>query len=143
MGAQRTRTINKIKHILAKHNLSQECPTKGLKAIKTDVDRSTGVPATTSFPPLVFPKLERATLSNGLKLVLAERPGLPIVQMSLEVAGARFSSDPAKAQGTASFTMASDSRSWMSAALTSMRDDPAGVTSYTDASTPPFLPFSS
>jgi transposase len=30
----RTRTINKIRHILAKHNLQQECPTKGLKTIK-------------------------------------------------------------------------------------------------------------
>jgi predicted Zn-dependent peptidase len=80
-------------------------PARGLKAVKTDVDRSTGVPATTSFPPLVFPKLERATLSNGLEVVLASRPGLPIVQMSLEVAGAGFASDPAKAQGTASFAM--------------------------------------
>ncbi|HVV86862.1 MAG TPA: pitrilysin family protein [Kofleriaceae bacterium] len=80
-------------------------PAKGLKAIKTDVDRSKGVPATTSFPPLTFPKLERATLSNGLKVVLASRPGLPVVQMELEVQGAGFASDPAKAQGTAAFTM--------------------------------------
>ena len=80
-------------------------PAKGLKVVKTDVDRSQGVPATTSFPKLTFPKLERATLSNGLKIVLAERPGLPIVQMSLEVAGAGFASDPPKAQGTAAFTM--------------------------------------
>lgn len=30
LGQLRTRTINKIQHILLKHNLQQECPTKGL-----------------------------------------------------------------------------------------------------------------
>jgi transposase len=34
LGALRTRTINKIKHILRKHNLEQECPTKGINTIK-------------------------------------------------------------------------------------------------------------
>lgn len=34
LGTQRTRTINKIKHILRKHNLEQECPTKGIDTIK-------------------------------------------------------------------------------------------------------------
>jgi transposase len=34
LGAFRTRMINKIKHILRKHNLEQECPTKGIDTIK-------------------------------------------------------------------------------------------------------------
>jgi transposase len=34
LGQLRTRTINKIKHILRKHNLEQECPTKGIDTIK-------------------------------------------------------------------------------------------------------------
>jgi transposase len=34
LGQLRTRTINKIKHILRKHNLEQECPTKGLDTLK-------------------------------------------------------------------------------------------------------------
>jgi len=34
MGQLRTRTINKIQHILLKHNLQQECPTKGLQTKK-------------------------------------------------------------------------------------------------------------
>ena len=34
LGQQRTRTINRVKHILRKHNLEQECPTKGLDTIK-------------------------------------------------------------------------------------------------------------
>jgi transposase len=34
LGQLRTRTTNKIKHILRKHNLEQECPTKGIDTIK-------------------------------------------------------------------------------------------------------------
>jgi transposase len=34
LGQLRTRTINRIKHLLRKHNLEQECPTKGLDTIK-------------------------------------------------------------------------------------------------------------
>jgi transposase len=34
LGRLRTRTINKIKHLLHKHNLEQECPTKGIGTIK-------------------------------------------------------------------------------------------------------------
>ena len=34
LGQLRTRTVNKIKHILRKHNLEQECPTKGIDTIK-------------------------------------------------------------------------------------------------------------
>jgi len=80
-------------------------PDRRLKTVATDVDRSKGVPAVDAFPALTFPALQRATLSNGVEVVLAERPGLPIVQMSLEFAGAGFASDPAGKQGIASFTM--------------------------------------
>jgi transposase len=31
LGRLRTRTINRVQHLLLKHNLQQECPTKGLK----------------------------------------------------------------------------------------------------------------
>ena len=34
VGQLRTRTINRIKHVLRKHNIEQECPTKGLDTIK-------------------------------------------------------------------------------------------------------------
>jgi zinc protease len=79
-------------------------PDKSLKTTKTDVDRSKGPPMPSAFPQLDFPKLQRATLPNGLKIVLVERRGLPLVQMSLEVQGAGFSSDGAK-PGLANFTM--------------------------------------
>jgi transposase len=34
LGQSRTRTINQIKQILRKHNIEQECPTKGLDTLK-------------------------------------------------------------------------------------------------------------
>jgi transposase len=34
LGQLRTRTINQVKHLLRKHNLQQECPTKGLDTIR-------------------------------------------------------------------------------------------------------------
>jgi predicted Zn-dependent peptidase len=78
---------------------------KRLKTTPSDIDRTKGVPMPATFPSLVFPKLARATLSNGLKVVLAERRGLPLVSMSLEVQGAGFSSDPPAKPGFANFTM--------------------------------------
>lgn len=80
-------------------------PAKGLKAVATDVDRTKGVPATTSFPELRYPQLQRKTLANGLKVVLAERPGLPLVQMNMMFRGAGFVSDAGRKPGSASFSM--------------------------------------
>jgi transposase len=34
LGQARTRTVNRVKHLLRKHNLERECPTKGLDTIK-------------------------------------------------------------------------------------------------------------
>ncbi|MGH8060956.1 MAG: M16 family metallopeptidase [Pseudoxanthomonas sp.] len=72
--------------------------------VKTDVDRSTGVPVTRSFPALKFPALERATLSNGMQVVLAERHETPVVQVSVEFPGG-YTADLGNKLGTASFTM--------------------------------------
>ena len=68
------------------------------------VDRATGVPVTDAFPPLKFPDLQRATLSNGTTVVLAERHEVPVVQMSYEFAGG-FTADHGRKAGTSSFTM--------------------------------------
>jgi predicted Zn-dependent peptidase len=78
---------------------------KNLKALPSTVDRSLGVPRTDSFPALRFPALTRTTLSNGLKVLLAERRGLPLVEMSLELRGG-FASDQGRKSGTAGFTLA-------------------------------------
>ncbi|MBX3724879.1 MAG: insulinase family protein [Xanthomonadales bacterium] len=73
--------------------------------VETDVDRSAGPPVTERFPDLAFPTLQRATLDNGLRLVLARREGLPLVQMSLEFDGG-FSADAGATLGTSGFAMA-------------------------------------
>ena len=72
--------------------------------VPSTVDRSLGVPKTDRFPTLEFPFQHRATLSNGTKVLLAERPGLPVVQISMLFEGAGFSSDSDGKDGLASFT---------------------------------------
>jgi zinc protease len=51
---------------------------------------------------LKLPPMQKATLSNGLKIVLAERHTAPVVNFSLLV-DSGFASDPAGAAGTGSF----------------------------------------
>lgn len=75
---------------------------KKFKTMPSTVDRRLGVPETKQFPDLSFPALERKTLSNGLNVVLAARPGVPVVQMNMLFDGG-FSSDQGKKLGTASF----------------------------------------
>ncbi len=72
--------------------------------VATGVDRSQGVPKTTEFPALGFPALQRGELSNGIKLILAERKGLPVVQMNLLLPGG-YVADAGSKLGTASFTL--------------------------------------
>ncbi len=79
-------------------------PDPKFATVPSTLDRSKGVPVTASFPDLNFPALQRATLSNGMKIVLAERHDVPVVQMSMEFPGG-FASDLGHKIGTASFTM--------------------------------------
>jgi predicted Zn-dependent peptidase len=51
--------------------------TAQFKTVATDLDRSKGVPAVTSYPDLTFPKVERGRLANGIEVVLAERHTIP------------------------------------------------------------------
>jgi zinc protease len=67
----------------------------------TPLDRSKP-PALGSAMSLNLPPMQRATLSNGLKVVLAERHTAPVVNFSLMVTSG-YSSDPAGAPGTCSF----------------------------------------
>jgi zinc protease len=83
---------------------AEPVPAPGLRALEGGVDRSTGVPQTTEFPELKFPKLERATLSNGVGVVLAQRREIPVVQLSLDLRGG-YSLDVGRKLGTAGFTM--------------------------------------
>ncbi len=74
------------------------------KTVASDVDRSQGVPTVERFPDLAFPALQRAELSNGTTLILAERHDIPVVQMSYEFGGG-YASDPKDSLGAASFAM--------------------------------------
>jgi zinc protease len=78
---------------------------KKLKAVASTVDRSKGVPMPDAFPSLSLPPVQRATLKNGTKLVLAERHDVPVVQMNYMFGGG-YAADQGKKLGTASFTMA-------------------------------------
>ncbi|MDE0165348.1 MAG: pitrilysin family protein [Bryobacterales bacterium] len=66
------------------------------------VDRSK-LPDVSGFPDLKLPAMQKAELSNGLKVVLAERPQLPVVEVNLMV-DAGYASDQFAAPGVASMT---------------------------------------
>jgi predicted Zn-dependent peptidase len=68
------------------------------------VDRSTGLPVIDRFPAVVFPDLERHRLPNGLPVVIAHRPGVPVARVSL-LFDAGYAADLGAKAGTSSFTM--------------------------------------
>lgn len=70
----------------------------------TDVDRSK-LPETETPPDAKFPDFETATLSNGLKVVLANRKSIPVINFNLLV-DAGYAADQFGLPGTASLTMA-------------------------------------
>lgn len=74
------------------------------KTETTDIDRSKGVPMTETFPAMQWPTLQRATLKNGTKVVLAERHDIPVVQMSYMFNGG-YAADLGRKLGTSGFTM--------------------------------------
>ena len=59
-------------------------PTDKYSVGETDLDRSSGVPYPTQKVEFQFPKLQTATLSNGAKVVLAQRKGVPLVEMNFQ-----------------------------------------------------------
>lgn len=74
------------------------------KTAATGVDRSK--PPQTGTPPnLKLPKLQRTTLSNGLKVILAERREVPLVHFWMTT-DAGYAADQSAAPGTASMTSA-------------------------------------
>jgi predicted Zn-dependent peptidase len=70
----------------------------GLTALTTDGDRS-HLPAPAPVAPLPFPAIERATLSNGIKVYFARRSAVPVVQVRISF-DAGFAADPQGARGT-------------------------------------------
>ncbi len=80
-------------------------PKQDFRTVKSDVDRSKGVPEVTSFPDLTFPALQRGKLKNGIEVVLAERHAIPVVQVQM-LLDAGYASDQGRKLGTSAFTMA-------------------------------------
>jgi zinc protease len=74
------------------------------KTATTGADRSKA-PETGTPPELRLPKMQRGTLSNGLKIILAERHEVPLVSVWL-VADAGHAADQLASPGTASMAMA-------------------------------------
>ena len=72
-------------------------------AAASGVDRRSGPPAVPAvFPHLRFPPVEQATLSNGARLIVAQRRTIPDVQISVQF-NAGYAADPRSRLGTASF----------------------------------------
>ncbi len=78
-------------------------PFPDYKTASTGADRSKA-PETGTPPDLKLPKLQRATLSNGLKVILAERHEVPLVNFTL-ASDAGFASDASTIPGTANLAM--------------------------------------
>jgi len=68
-----------------------------------DVDRAK-LPVSELQPEVVFPKLQYATLANGLKVVLAERHDVPLVSVKLQL-DAGYAADQFAVPGTARLSM--------------------------------------
>jgi len=78
-------------------------PLPPLAAGKTDVDRKV-LPTLGAAPEVTFPAVQRATLPNGLKVILLERHSTPIVNVAL-AADAGYASDSAAKAGLAALTL--------------------------------------
>lgn len=74
------------------------------KTVETQLDRSKGLPPVGALPDLAFPEIQRAELKNGLKVVLAERHAVPVINISLQF-DAGYAADSFGKPGTADFTL--------------------------------------
>ncbi|HET8798740.1 MAG TPA: pitrilysin family protein [Thermoanaerobaculia bacterium] len=78
-------------------------PAPDLRAGATSVDRKI-LPSLGEAPDVTFPAVQRATLSNGMKVVLLERHSAPLVNLTLAVDAGHASDAPSQA-GLASLTL--------------------------------------
>jgi len=76
----------------------------GLKAAESGADRKK-MPEGGAAPAVVFPKVEKATLANGMKIVFAERHAIPVVDFNVML-DAGYAADQGGIPGTASLAMA-------------------------------------
>ncbi len=67
------------------------------------VDRSTGLPGVNAETTLAFPQIEETTLSNGMKVFLANRTTVPVVEIAMQF-DAGYAADAGGKLGLANFT---------------------------------------
>ena len=79
-------------------------PFPSYKTAESQVDRSTGLPDVGDAPLVKFDDFKKTTLSNGLRVILAERTAVPVVRMRMMI-DAGFAADQGIKAGTANLTM--------------------------------------
>ena len=78
-------------------------PTPQFSNAASGVDRSSGLPAIPDkLPRLAFPEIQKATLSNGVEVIFAERRAMPLVEISMQF-NAGYAADSGAKLGVASF----------------------------------------
>jgi predicted Zn-dependent peptidase len=80
-------------------------PFPDYSAASTGVDRSTGLPGVSGETSLDFPDIEEATLANGMKVYLANRTTVPVVNVALQF-DAGYAADAGGKLGLANFAAA-------------------------------------
>ncbi|HHQ13920.1 MAG TPA: insulinase family protein, partial [Chromatiales bacterium] len=80
-------------------------PYPELRADPPEVDRSAGPPEPGEFPAVHFTPFERHRLENGLDVIIARRPDVPLVEIGL-IVDAGFAADQFARPGTSTLTMA-------------------------------------
>jgi zinc protease len=68
-----------------------------------DADRS-ALPVVDTTPDLTFPEIQRSELKNGIKIVLAERSTVPVVNIAMQF-DAGYAADSGRKLGSAAFTL--------------------------------------
>jgi zinc protease len=109
-------TLNRIRNVTAKnlHDAAKKWMSDGVfilevhpfpeySTLTADVDRSK-LPETGTPPTAKFPELQKAELSNGLRIILAERHAVPVIQFNLLV-DAGYAADQFATPGTAGLAM--------------------------------------
>lgn len=85
------------------HYVLEIHPFPELSSNSTGADRSS-LPMPDSFPSVEFDDFERGELSNGLKLIVANRSAVPVIQMQL-VVDSGYAADKGALPGTATLAM--------------------------------------
>jgi len=96
------------KWLLQPHCIAVVKPYTASNPSTVDIDRRK-MPDLVPTPPIQLPAIQRAVLSNGMKLVLIQRDNLPIVNVTLTV-NAGISSDPPARAGLSQLAMSLLSR---------------------------------